>query len=150
MLRRVKFQQRNRRRVINMNTNYPIVEDLPKHEQELFSSWLVGKTMPINDDYREGYYPSDYNEWSESLTLSDIFEMAELYQQDTISVSLDTLNSKFDSIVGVLKRHKVSKNMAYTLGLYKFPITPVSHNLWTMVDWINYIDSKGCWLVEVK
>ena len=44
------------------------------------------------------------------------------------------------------RKQVTCKACKYTLGDYKFTPPPVSAHLWTIQDWINYIDSNGVWL----
>ena len=34
----------------------------------------------------------------------------------------------------------------YINGKYLVPVPDVTHNQWTSLDWINYIDQRGRWL----
>ncbi|AQW88532.1 hypothetical protein pEaSNUABM50_00006 [Erwinia phage pEa_SNUABM_50] len=43
----------------------------------------------------------------------------------------------------------MSKIEAYRAGLYMFTVPPVITNAWKEVDWINFIDSNGKWMVPV-
>jgi hypothetical protein len=46
---------------------WPRIRDLPPEEQEPFSKWLFGQTMPLDTDYpmseQDFYYPWDYENW---------------------------------------------------------------------------------------
>jgi hypothetical protein len=47
---------------------YPRIRDLPEEEQEPFSNWMTGQTMPICDTSLpqsewDWYYPWDYETW---------------------------------------------------------------------------------------
>lgn len=53
------------------NRDWPLIEDLPKDEQEAFSKWLTGQTVPINQDGTIGYFPHDYERWKAGLPVID-------------------------------------------------------------------------------
>lgn len=36
----------------------------------------------------------------------------------------------------------------YNAGCYSFPPPPVPHVMWTVWDWIRYIDAEGIWHVQ--
>jgi NOL1/NOP2/fmu family ribosome biogenesis protein len=51
---------------------FPVIEDLPEEEQAPFREWLIGQTVPVNDDGSHGYYQWDYERWKRGMA-PDIF-----------------------------------------------------------------------------
>jgi len=50
---------------------WPVIEDLPEHEQKPFYEWLRGQTCPVNEDGSHGYYQWDYERWKAGLPVID-------------------------------------------------------------------------------
>ena len=53
------------------NRKWPVIEDLPKPEQKPFAEWLIGQTVPMNDDGTVGYFIHDYERWKAGLPVID-------------------------------------------------------------------------------
>ena len=55
--------------------NWPRIRDLPPDEQDRFSKWLFGQTVPIIPgipmEEQDGYYPWDYETWKNKQPITD-------------------------------------------------------------------------------
>lgn len=54
-----------------LGREFPIISDLPEHEQKPFSAWLAFKTVPMNKDSSIGYYQHDYDNWKQQHDYDD-------------------------------------------------------------------------------
>jgi hypothetical protein len=54
-----------------MTNEFPRIKDLPEHEQEPFSKWLEGQTVPVRPDGEPSFYQWDYETWKAGLPPSD-------------------------------------------------------------------------------